>query len=128
MSGLARRGAGPVVLACAGGLIWFGSDLLSIDDAQTRSGGFTLVTTGLLLLTAAGVAFIHNFLKSRAPARPGERAAEPEEVEFDADAVIERYLATRKALDPGFSPARGRKRRRAPVPVRRNFGRRGDPA
>ena len=120
MSWLVRGLIGLVVLVWAGGMIWYGKGLLSWDgDGHAQMGGFSMVATGMLLLVPTFAGIIYNVMKVRAPAKRSERPTEPEELVFDADAAIQRYLAAKKDA-PAAEPAPMR-----PVSERPVFGRRG---
>jgi hypothetical protein len=120
MSTLRRLIAGLCLLAWAGGLIWYGSRLLSFGGGQIGMGGFSMVATGMVLLAPMTIGIVYKMMKLRAPALRSERPAQAEEVTFDADAAIERYLRTKQARAAGSVPP--------PASARPVFGRRGGAA
>ncbi len=123
MSLIYRLVVGLFVLAWAGGLIWYGWDLLSTSEPHFQNGGFTLVACGMLLLVPTVVGLVYSLLKSRAPAKRSERPTEPAEVTFDPDAAIARYLALKKTQGATFAEVQREAASARPV-----FGRRGNPA
>lgn len=118
---------GLFVLAWAGGLIWHGRTLLGTGVPELDKAGFTLVGFGMFLLVPLGINIVFRIMKARAPAKRSERPTEPEEVTFDADAAMARYLA-RKAEGGAAPGSAGSAQPIAPPAQRPVFGRRGDPA
>jgi hypothetical protein len=116
-----------IALGWAGFLVWNGWDLLSTEDPDAQRGGFSMVAFGGLLLMIALVSFVYHALKARAPALQRDRPTEPEDVTFDAEVSLERYLA-RKAEQERAQAVTAEARPAPPASPRPVFGRRGTTA
>ena len=122
------RLAGVVIaLGWAGFLVWNGWDLLSSQDPGAQRGGFEMIAFGGLVLMLALVSLVYHAMKLRAPAKQSERPTEPEEITFDADASLERYLARKAEQERAPAPPAAA-RPAAPMSQRPVFGRRGTTA
>jgi hypothetical protein len=89
----------PVVAAGAFFIYW-GLGVQKYDERGVDS--FSLIAWGAMLLFGGLFGLMFYVMKRRAPARADERLTEADDVTFDVDAAMERYLAER---GPGSTDA-----------------------
>ena len=110
-----------------GALIWFAGDAdpHSPGDAQ---GHFSFLATGTIMISVGMVVIIYTVLKARAPSKQSERPTEAADLNFDPDAAVERYLASKQKTDAsGEQASESGEQTGPPLAVRPVFGRRVDP-